>query len=352
MNSSMSPRAKALLPLFLLILVGAGYFRLWLSRENDPENAILTIAGGTMGTSYKVLLAPPLGPEPSRIKKVVQAELDRVEALMSTYRNDSEVSIFNARRQKGGIVMSQDTVAVVTAAQQIAEETLGAFDITVRPLVALWGFGAGAKVDSPSDTALASAMQTVGYAHLGLDGRTVSKDRAEIEIDLSAIAKGYGADRAAAVLAERGLVNFMVEVGGEVLVRGQKLAGTPWRIGIEQPSSGARVTRQVVELKRGALATSGDYRNYYEVDGKRISHTIDPRSGRAISHRLASVSVSHSSAMMADGYATAISVLGPQKGYQFAVEKKLAAHLLIREQDGSFRARSTPAFEQLFSLDQ
>lgn len=343
----MSPRAKALLPLFLLVLVGAGYFRLWLMREENP-NKLLTISGRTMGTTYKVLLAEPLGPNPQGLKQVVQAELDRVEALMSTYRTDSELSRFNAMREIGGMEVSTDTRTVVEAAQQIARESQGAFDITVRPLVALWGFGAGAQVNSPSEQAVAETRKRVGYAQVKMHGNTLTKSRPDVEIDLSAIAKGYGADRVARVLRERDLINFMVEVGGEVLVGGQKLPGVFWRIGIEQPTEGARVARQVVHLKSGALATSGDYRNYYEVDGKRLSHTIDPRSARPIVHRLASVSVSHSRAMMADGYATAISVLGAQKGYQFAVENKLAAHLLIRQQDGSFMARSTPAFEQQF----
>lgn len=348
MSSGMTPRAKALLPLFLLILVGAGYFRLWLKREESTDRQLLTIAGRTMGTSYKVLVAQPLGSHPERLKQIVQAELDRVEALMSTYQSTSEVSQFNARRGTESMIISEKTRTVIAAAQHVAVQTRGAFDITVRPLVALWGFGAGAKVEPPTNQAIAAARQRVGHALLQLDGRALAKSRPAVEIDLSAIAKGYGADRAAHVLVERGLKNFMVEVGGEVLVLGQKKPDTFWRIGIEQPAEGARVARRVVSLREGALATSGDYRNYYEKDGQRISHTIDPRNGRPITHRLASVSVSHSSAMMADAYATAIGVLGPREGYQFAVEQKLAAHLLVRQQDGSFRARSTPAFEQQF----
>lgn len=347
----MTPRAKALLPLFLLILVGAGYFRIWRSR-GQADDALLTLAGQTMGTTYKVLVAAPYGPEPRRLKRVVQAELDRVEGLMSTYQADSEVSKFNALSELKPVPVSIDTARVVAAAQRIARESQGAFDITVRPLVALWGFGAGAKVEPPTPAAVAKAKAKVDYRQIRLKDGELGKSAPQFEVDLSAIAKGYGVDRVVAVLEEQGALNLMAEVGGEVRVRGEKSPGVGWRIGIEEPQGGVRVARRVVELRDGALATSGDYRNYYEEKGERRSHTIDPRTGRPIVHRLASVSVSHSSAMMADGYATAINVLGPNKGYQMAVQLGLAAHLIIRDPDGSFLARSTPRFEQLFPSKQ
>ncbi len=351
MSAVMTPRAKVLLPLFLLLLFGAGYYR--LGREAGGERGPLTFGGRSMGTTYKVLVSGVREPRLAALSRAARGELDRVEALMSTYRPDSEVSRFNASKETGAsFPISVDTRRVIEAAQRVSEESGGAFDITVRPLVGLWGFGAGAKVDRPSEEQVERARARVGYRQLELTEAGLGKRLAELEIDLSAIAKGYAVDRVVEVLVDSGVEACLVEVGGEVRIRGEKQPGVPWRIGIEQPTEGGeRVAREVVQLRRGAIATSGDYRNFYEEGGVRRSHTIDPRTGKPVVHALASVSVAHELTMLADAYATALSVLGPSEGYRFAVEHGLAAQFLVRGPNGEFTARSTPEFAQLFSKD-
>ncbi len=165
-----------------------------------------------------------------------------------------------------------------------------------------------------------------------------------MEIDLSAIAKGYAVDTVANKLSSLGIDNFMIEVGGEIRANGHNHQSNPWRIGIEQPTLQKGAIREVITLRNQAIATSGDYRNYYEKEGERISHTIDARTGRPITHKLASVSVIHPSAMVADAWATAINVLGPTEGFQLAQQQKLAVFMLVRQENGSFTSKQSDAF--------
>jgi thiamine biosynthesis lipoprotein len=195
----------------------------------------------------------------------------------------------------------------------------------------------------------------VGYQKLQVTESppSVSKQQADLQLDLSAIAKGYAVDQLGELLEKRGIQDYLVEVGGELKAVGEKSEGRSWRVGIEQPdakmpesSGGQRSVKQAIEIRDLAMATSGDYRNYYEKDGKRISHTIDARDGRPIRHNLASVSVLHASAMMADGYATALSVLGPDEGFALAEKLDLAVYVIVRSGDG-FETRSTGRFSEL-----
>lgn len=348
-RAGITPRAKVLLPLFLIVLIGASYYRLWLKKADFAGPYVLE--GRTMGTTYKVLVSQVRlsEEETSKTQAAIQAELDRVEGLMSTYKADSEVSRFNAFKGEGPFQVSEDTAKVVEAGQRIAAQTRGAFDVTVRPLVALWGFGANAKASAPTEQQIQNAKQQTGYQALSVEGTTLEKGIPGLQIDLSAIAKGYGVDRVTAVLEERGVHNAMVEVGGEVRLLGEKAPKVPWRIGIESPTEGKRGTQRVLALTDIAMATSGDYRNYYEKDGVRLSHTIDPRIARPIKHALASVTVMHKQAMWADGYATAINVLGPKDGMAFAEQHSLAVFLIVRKGDGAFETRESSAFSKRFS---
>ena len=194
----------------------------------------------------------------------------------------------------------------------------------------------------------------VGFERIEIDpsAGTLTKTLAGVTCDLSAIAKGYAVDRVAAALRELGHGDFLVEVGGEVRAQGRRPDGSFWRVAIETPDSNARSVFEVVSLHDLALATSGDYRNYYEVDGRRISHTIDPRTGHPIEHALASVSVLHSDAVHADALATALDVLGPEAGYALAQREGLAAYFIVRREDGSFAPRATPAFERALRVPE
>jgi thiamine biosynthesis lipoprotein len=271
---------------------------------------------------------------------------------MSTYDPDSDVSHINAKSAGEAVPIALSTLDVMREARTISELTQGAFDVTVAPLVRLWGFGAGASdvVEPPSDDEIAEARDRVGYAQLELfdDPPSVTKTADGVECDLSGIAKGYAVDEVAKLLDSRAVRDFMVEIGGEVRTAGKNARGEAWRIGIEKPIRGARVVQRVVPLSGLSMATSGDYRNFYEVDGKLYSHLMDPRTGRPVSHRLASVSVVAHSCMRADALASGLLVLGPDVGFDLAVQQDLTVLFLIRSEDGAIEERPSPSFAQLF----
>ena len=317
------------------------------SRPQAPPT--FELSGSTMGTRYVVKVVGGGGDvEAERaLAELVEAELTHVDELMSTYRAESELSRFNRHADLTPFAVSEATFEVFAEAARISDWTDGAFDITVGPLVEAWGFGASPASAPPSDVQVESLRQRVGFAKLQLDAstRSVRKLDPAVEGDLSAIAKGYAVDRVAEALEAAGFPRFMVEVGGEVRVGGTNDAGAPWRIAIEQPDAVSFQT--IVPLVDAAVATSGDYRNFYEWEGGRVSHTIDPRTGRPVEHALASVTVVSGRCVTADALATALSVLGPDDGYRFAVANDVAALMLTRWAGGGFDERSTPAFQRL-----
>jgi thiamine biosynthesis lipoprotein len=300
-----------------------------------------------MGTLYTVkVVDPPRSVEPQDLRAGVEGVLRQVDTRMSTYRQDSELSRLNAARTTEWITASPELVTVLKEALWVSEATGGAFDVTVGPLVNLWGFGPGGGADKvPPEGAIQAALARVGYRrlHVRSSPPAVRKDRPDVYVDLSAIAKGYAVDRVADYLQSRGTENYMVEVGGEIHARGYNARATAWRIAIERPSAKARAVQLIVALDDAGVATSGDYRNYFERDGHRYSHTIDPTTGRPITHALASVTVIAPSTMHADALATGLMVLGPEKGYALAQRLGLAAFIVVKAEDG-FRERTTPAF--------
>lgn len=302
-----------------------------------------------MGTTWAVRVVttdpwPRAGRD--RVGADIQAALDDVESKMSHYDPSSELSRFNRERTTRPFPVSADTFEVFRRARGLSEVTAGALDVTVAPLVNAWGFGPVEPEPFPPDPGrLSRAREHVGYAGIELDAAesTLRKTDPAIEADLSAVAKGYGVDRVAAALRGAGLRRYLVEVGGEIVAAGTNHLDGPWRIGIESPAAAGGIHR-VVPLSDGALATSGDYRNRREVEGGWVSHTIDPRTGRPVEHRLASVSVIADRCVVADGLATALEVLGPEDGYALAVERGWAALFLVRGEDGAIAERATPAF--------
>lgn len=312
-----------------------------------PEPEVWRFEGATMGTTWHVTLVdPPAALAREAAAAGVAAALERVDAQMSTYRADSEVSRFNRAAPGEWFAVSADTAAVVATALEVHERSGGAFDITVGPLVDLWGFGAGSKATDrvPGPAEIAAAAARVGSQALSAraDPPALFK-AADREIDLSAIAKGHGVDRAALWLEGNGVANYMVEVGGEVRTRGRNPQGGKWRIGIEAPElmRGRAIT--AVALSGESVATSGDYRNYFESGGRRYSHTIDPATARPVEHALASVTVVAADCRTADALATAIDVLGPDKGLAFAEREQLPVFLVVRAGEG-FESRHSRAF--------
>ncbi|MGH0034078.1 MAG: FAD:protein FMN transferase [Myxococcota bacterium] len=345
----LTPRARALLPVFLVALVALAVHQLWFSL---PDR--VTLAGPTMGTTWSVVLQGRghTRNDLTEARQAIRERLASVNALMSTWDPDSELSRLNAHAEPTPFPLSPETLRVFALAQEVSLQTGGAFDVTVGPLVAAWGFGAGARTpgQAPDAAELAAIRGRVGYRLLELDGegRTIRKARPDLRCDLSAIAKGYGVDAVAGALEARGWTDYLVEVGGEIRVRGERPGGGPWQVGIERPGDDpGRVVQGVVPLSDLAMATSGDYRNFYEVDGERRSHIVDPRSGRPVTHRVASVSVIHPEAVLADAWATALTVLGPDEGLELAESRGLAAYFLVRTGPERFEARATSGFPAL-----
>jgi len=303
-----------------------------------------------MGTWYSVQLAAlPAGLDSPRLRANIEAELDRVNAWMSTYRRDSEISRFNRHESADWFPVSAETVHVVETARRVSVMTDGAFDVTVGPLVNLWSFGPETREPRvPPEAEIARRRARVGYRRIEIrdEPPALRKTRPDLTLDLSAIAKGFGVDQVAEALEKSGVSDYLVEIGGEVRARGVKSDGTAWRIGVEKPLPGRRELERVLEIRDRAVATSGDYRNFFEVDGKRYGHTIDPRTGRPVEHELGAVTVVEQTCMRADALATALMVLGPEKGHDLAVARGWAALFQVRGQRG-IEIRETPAFAAL-----
>jgi len=312
--------------------------------------------GPTMGTTFSVKVVT--GPEglddaaETAIDELVRGELEAIDAAMSTWRDDSELSRFNRSTSLDPFPLSDETYEVLRWAVDLGALTGGAMDVTVAPLVAAWGFGPdGRIVETPSDAELSVLRDRVGHEYLVLDpeARTVTKRIADVQCDLSALAAGYAADRIGDGLAGRGLADFLVDVGGELRARGRNDQGRAWQIAIELPQDGGRVADRIVAISDLAIATSGDYRNYYEVEGRRVTHIVDPRTGRPIQHALASVTVIDTLAVRADALSTALMVMGPEEGPAFALEHDLAAAFIIRDGDG-FSRQTTPRLEAIAAV--
>jgi thiamine biosynthesis lipoprotein len=303
-----------------------------------------------MGTTFTVKVVAQDGDDTlkERLAQILRDVLEGVDGAMSTYRTDSEIAAFN-RHGTEDFDASPELMEVMKEAQRVARLSSGAFDITVGPLVDAWGFGPVGAADPPGEEALNRLLAVTGFEQIDVDSDlgVLRKARADCRVDLSAIAKGFAVDRVAAAFDEEGFQDYMVEIGGEVRTRGRNGAGKPWRIGIERPDFDTRAVYVTIPLSDLALATSGDYRNYVERNGVRISHTIDPRTGRPIAHGLASVSVIHSSCMTADALATALEVLGPVDGLAMAEQYDIPAFFLVRLDDNRFKEMHTDVWTVL-----
>jgi thiamine biosynthesis lipoprotein len=268
---------------------------------------------------------------------------------MSMYRDDSELSQLNRQPAGRPLRLSAELFAVLAAAQEVSALSAGAFDVTVAPLVQAWGFGTEKRRVVPAAALVQSGRAAVGWRGLRLDGGALqaTKARTDLHADLGGIANGYAVDRAALALDTLGITDYMVELGGEVRTRGQNARGRAWQIGIEQPDAMPQRARWVVPLAGRAMATSGDYRIYFEQDGRRYSHEIDPAAGAPITHALCSVTVVADDCMRADALGTALIVLGAERGRALAEMLGIAAQFIERTAGGAFLDSMTPAFAAL-----
>jgi len=319
-----------------------------LSCEQSP--ASFAFNGQTMGTTYHITVVKG---DKQPASELSQSEIDEllleVNASFSTYIDSSEVSMFNHYKGIDAQSKTSEFVELIEEAQRINLLTGGAYDITVGPLVNLWGFGPSFKEDDiPSDELIEHALSNVGFDNIlvDVDNKRVGKLKPEVYVDFSSIAKGYGVDRLANLIESKGYSNYMVEIGGEMRVKGHNPKGTRWRIAIEKPDTATRAIHRIINVTNVAMATSGDYRNFFLKDGVQFSHTINPKTGKPVRHNLASVTVLNDSAATADALATAFMVLGDKKGYDLAIKNELPVLFLIKQGDG-FNELMTPAFKIL-----
>ena len=302
-----------------------------------------------MGTSYTIKFRDaPSNLMPEKIQGDINALLDEINQSMSTYLADSELSRLNQNQDSVCIKISEELYEVIDHALYISQMTDGAFDITVGPLVDLWGFGPKAIPEQiPDDGLLAKIQENTGYELLSLDQQQqcVTKKKPDIAIDLSAIAKGYAVDQVSDLLDEMDISHYMIEIGGEIHAHGNNGQSNSWTIGIEAPTENERYVQRILVLSNSGMATSGDYRNYYAIDGQRYSHIIDPSTGQPIKHHLASATVIHDSTMTADALATAFIVLGPEASKKIIQRENIASHLIIRDND-EFTEWNSTAFSK------
>ncbi|MEC6906084.1 FAD:protein FMN transferase [Photobacterium piscicola] len=309
----------------------------------------ITINGSTMGTYYSIKIINQDGlPAAKEIQKEIDRRLELVNDQMSTYRPNSELSLFNQAPANKAFPVSAATAKVITEALRISKVSNGAYDVTVGPVVNLWSFGPEARPESiPTDKEVTTRLSEVGYQHVKvLPDNKLIKDEAKLYVDLSSIAKGYGVDVVADYLKDDLHVkNFMVDVGGELRLQGKNQANVLWRIAVEKPVENERAVQEILQAGDMAIATSGDYRNYFDENGVRYSHLINPKTGRPIDNHVVSVTVIAPSCMTADAYATTFSVMGEDESIALANQENIPVMLIVKTKDGFVEYKSK-TFEQ------
>ncbi len=312
---------------------------------------IPVLAGSTMGTTYSVVVPDLSADDQVVLQAQIDAELKSINKAMSTYQDDSSIVAFNNSDATDWINVPESFATVAATAINLSKLSGGAFDPTVGHLVRRWGFADEPSAELPTGHEIDQLLEQIGYQKLLVDTKRsrLKKTDVRLRIDLNAIAKGYAVDQLAELVERAGYNNYLVEIGGELRVSGENAKGEAWRIGIErpEPSGKERSTSFGLALRAGGVATSGDYRNAFEHNGKRYSHIIDARNGRPVDHALASVTVVADSALLADGWATALMVLGPDHGMQIAEESGLACLFILRRGVQEFSTRSSTAFDLL-----
>lgn len=321
--------------------------------RSQPE--VINLSGEAMGTSYNIVVLDRDGSlEPAAVQAAVESTIDTVNAQMSNWDPDSEISQFNETQSTDPIEISDDLAEVMAIANEVHELSEGQFDVTLGPLIELWGFGArNAESPVPADAAIAAAMEVTGQLEVlsfGDAPTTMAKAFPDTNVFLAAIAKGYGVDQIGATLEGLGVEDYLVEIGGDLVTSGNNPDGRPWRIGIERPDPSSESIEQLVEISGLGMATSGDYRNFFEEDGVRYSHIIDAQTGRPITHNTASVTVLAEDAARADAWATALLVLGAERGLEISENLDLAVFFIVRDTNSeeiAFSTLASSAFQEL-----
>lgn len=346
MDALLSPRRRSVLKAIGATAILAGCSEV----PGIARRPLAALQGPAMGTVWNAKLAGPMAePLAKQAAAAVAGALEGVVARMSTYLDSSELVRFNAAPAGRAVAVSRETLEVFALAREVSEATRGAFDISVAPAVDAWGFGPSKAHRIPPAAELAGFASRIDWRSIAVDRETgtLSKTRDGLRADLSGIAKGYGVDLAARALEALGATDYMIEAGGEVRVRGRNAAGEPWHIGIERPDAVPQQAYLVVPLDGLSMATSGDYRIYFMEGGRRYCHEIDPATRAPVRDRLASVSVVAKDCGWADAMATALFVMGADRGREYATAHGMAACFIERAEGGGFVERETPAFAKL-----
>ncbi|WP_448569691.1 FAD:protein FMN transferase [Thalassotalea ganghwensis] len=321
--------------------------------SNDNAKQQVHLQGITMGTvAYNVkYITEPIGQEDITVQRQtihrgIEDVLTNLNQHMSNWIPDSELSKFNASTSTDPIEISEDLARVMAESIRLGKLSNGKLDVTIGPLINLWGFGPESRPETqPSEQELMTAQARIGIDYLQLEGNSLAKKIPDLYVDLSTTAKGYAVDLVAEYLEQQGITNYLVEIGGEMRLKGFKHTGELWVIAIEKPITEERAVQQFIVPKDNAVATSGDYRKYFEENGQRFSHIIDPHTGKPINHKLVSVTVIHPSSMTADGLSTAMMVMGEEKAYEFANKHNIAAYIISKSENG-FVEQVTEQFMQ------
>ncbi|MFP2240352.1 FAD:protein FMN transferase ApbE [Pseudescherichia vulneris] len=311
--------------------------------------SVTVLEGKTMGTFWRVSVINLDNDKASALRQKVQSQLDGDDQLLSTWKNDSALMRFNRATSTAPWPVSEAMADIVTESLRIGAKTQGAMDITVGPLVNLWGFGPDKQpVKTPTQAQIDQAKARTGLQHLRVINQSGSqylqKDLPDLYVDLSTVGEGYAADHLARLMEQEGIARYLVSVGGALASRGMNADGQPWRVAIQKPTDQENAVQAIVDINGHGISTSGSYRNYYELDGKRISHVIDPQTGTPIQHKLVSVTVISPTALEADGWDTGLMVLGPEKAKEVVREQGLAVYMIIKDGEG-FKTWMSPQFE-------
>ena len=312
----------------------------------SPDNTVkeTRLRGMAIGTLYNIAYLPADKPLKGDLNQQLAELFEQANQSMSTYHTSSEISRFNQSSSTEPVTISAELRKVMVEGIRLHQFTSGSLDITLKPLSALWGFGPEGKPHRiPTDDMLADVRKMVGVDKLTITGDQLAKKHPSITIDLNTIGKGYVVDLVAELLESHGISNYMVEIGGEMRLKGHNSKGSLWRVGVLKPVDNERKASLEVYPGNNGMATAGDYYQYFEQDGQRYSHIIDPVTGKPISHNLASVSVIHPSSMTADGLSTALLVMGDEKGMAFAEQHQIAVYMIVRDGD-KFVSKMSSAF--------
>ncbi|WP_075181287.1 FAD:protein FMN transferase ApbE [Pantoea sp. 1.19] len=306
------------------------------------------LEGKTMGTVWRVNVAGIDAARAAALRQKIQQQLDADDQELSTWKADSALSRFNQYRGSEPQRVSENMADIITLSLRIGRKTDGAMDITLGQLVNLWGFGpVKAPPTTPDPQAIAAAKADTGLQYLRViqrdDGQYLQKTLPALSVDLSTVGEGFATDHLARLMEQEGLTNYLVSVGGAVLTRGSNSGGRPWRVAIQKPTDRENAVQARIDLQGHGISTSGSYRNYYELDGQRISHVIDPRTGRPITHKLVSATVIATTALEADGWDTGLMVLGLEQAKAVALREKLAVYLISKRGD-RFESWMSPQF--------